>query len=184
MQDTPSSALGRACPVQGPFEIQAPPSHHWFTRRGQPSCRARRAVRSSSLGPDSLQPPTTNTAETPRVWLTSPAEPARKGLCQSAASLWTARGGIAKGWDTSWPWPRPVFSGGWTRSRSGIGSRWPIVSVARLSETASGPTCRASPAISDDGFMRGPDHVPGHGSFVASTRALEFPHHGPSVLNG
>lgn len=93
-------------------------------------------------------------------------------------------GGIAKGWDTSWPWPRPVFSGGWTRSRSGIGSRWPIVSVARLSKTASGPTCRASPAISDDWFMRGPDHVPGHGSFVASTRALEFPHHGPSVLNG
>ena len=49
---------------------------------------------------------------------------------------------------------------------------------------ASGPTCRASPAISDDWFMRGPDHVPGHGSFVASTRGLEFPHHGPSVLNG
>ncbi len=97
MQDTPSSALGRACPVQGPFEIQAPPSHHWFTRRGQPSCRARRAIRSSSLGPDSLQPPTTNRAETPRVWLTSSAEPARKGLCQSAASLWTARGGHRQG---------------------------------------------------------------------------------------
>ncbi len=145
MQDTPSSALGRACPVQGPFEIQAPPSHHWFTRRGQPSCRARRAIRSSSLGPDSLQPPTTNTAETPRVWLTSPAEPARKGLCQSAASLWTARGGIAKGWDTSWPWPRPVFSGGWTRSRSGIGSRWPIVSVARLSETGFGTDLSSQP---------------------------------------
>ncbi len=80
-------------------------------------------------------------------------------------------GSTAKGWDTSWPWLLAVFSGGWPRSRGGIGSRWPIVSVARLSETASGPTCRASPAISNDWFMRGPDHVPG--PVVAAVRGLD-----------
>src|SRR5690348_3520928 len=48
-----SSALGRACPVHGPCEIQAHWSHHWLTRRGQPSCRVRRVLRGPSLGLDS-----------------------------------------------------------------------------------------------------------------------------------
>lgn len=57
---------GRACPVHGPFEIQAPLSHHWLTWRGQPSCRAPEGgSERSSLRPDSPHPPTSELKPSP-----------------------------------------------------------------------------------------------------------------------
>ena len=163
-----SSALGRACPVHGPCEIQAPPSHHWLTRRGQPSCRVRRVLRSPSLGLDSPEP---RTELKPRVYvrvgLTSLSYTAKRDAANNtAASLRTARWGRERkgalpilfdgfrGWKHVIARAASCCLGSGRVAELGLDLVGPIAHDSFIRD-GSGPTSSLSPAIANDWFMRG-----------------------------
>lgn len=196
-----SSALSRACPVHGPCEIQAHWSHHWLTRRGQPSCRVRRVLRGPSLGLDSpelraelklgaggthlavLHSPKGTLPTTPSFHCGRPGGGGqRKGALPNSASMDSERATLHR-------LGRLLLFGESPRPGAGIGSRWPDRPATRLFETARDrPAQSALPSPTT-----GSCEVLAHGSWL-STRLLEFPHpictskrskeapHGPELL--
>lgn len=134
--------------MHGPCEIQAPWSHHWLTRRGQPSCRVRRVLRGPSLGLDSPEPRTelklgaggthlavlhspkgTLPNNTPASLRTARWGRAEKGGIASSASMDSERG-------THHRHGLLLLFGESPRPGAGIGSRWPDRPATRLFETA------------------------------------------------